>query len=202
MKIIFHKISNIYPNSIKGFKKSLELGCDKFELDIRKCNDTFVLFHDHMKDDKYISQENLNSLGEIDTLENFIIETKKYSGLEIYFDLKGTDISIVNFFKNNSNMLNHDNKYYFQSFNLEIVNKLKDADNRFICGFIVSGYRPISKQIINTIDYICIEEEFIGKYTQYNIDKYLWTVNSDKKKDYYDNLGITGIFTDYPQKFK
>ena len=104
MKIIFHKISNIYPNSIRGLKNSIDLGYKKFELDIRKCRDTFILYHDAVKNDRYISQENLIELGELDTLKNFISEINKYSGLEIYFDIKGTDISIVDFFKNNKNI--------------------------------------------------------------------------------------------------
>ena len=201
MKVIFHKISNIYPNSIKGLRTSIELGHKKFELDIRKCRDTFILYHDAIKNDGYVSQQNLLELGEIDTLKNFIHETNKYSGLEIYFDLKGTDITIVDFFKTNKNLLNFKNKYFFQSFNIEIIQKLKAAEPKFHCGFIVSGYRPISSNILNSMDYICIEEEFIGKYVQYDINKYLWTVNSDKKKDYYTNIGITGIFTDFPKKF-
>ena len=201
MKIIFHKISNIYPNSIKGFIKGVEEGYKNFELDIRKCSDDYILYHDAVINDRYISHENLNELDSIDTLKNFIIQTSKYSGLNIYFDLKGTDLSIVDFFIKNKDILNFDNNHYFQSFNLEIINKLKAANSSFKCGFIVSGYRPISEKIINNIDYICIEEEFVGKYTEYSIDKYLWTVNSDKKKDYYLKLGISGIFTDYPDKF-
>lgn len=201
MKIIFHKISKKYPNTIKGFNDSINLGHSKFELDIRKCKDTYVLYHDQVKNDKYISEENLSDLEDLDSLENFIMQSSKFDNLEIFFDIKGTDISIVNFFKNNEKNLNTKNKYYFQSFNPEIVEMLKVANPLFNCGLLVAGITPITNSIINTLNYISIEEEFIDKYLNYNIDKYIWTVNSISKYNYYLDIGIKGLFTDYPEKF-
>lgn len=202
MKIIFHKISKKYPNTIKGFEDSITQGYNKFELDIRKCKDTYILYHDQIKNGKYLSQENLSDLDCIDTLRDFLIISSQFSGLEIFFDIKGTDISIVDFFKNNSKFLNHKNKYHFQSFNLQIIELIKATNSQNICGLLIAGYIPINNQIINSIDYISIEEEFIDKYLCYNIDKYIWTVNSTLKYKYYEDIGVKGIITDYPGIFK
>jgi len=202
MKIIFHKISKKYPNTIKGFEDSITQGYNKFELDIRKCKDTYILYHDQIKNGKYLSQENLSDLDCIDTLRDFLIISSQFSGLEIFFDIKGTDISIVDFFKNNSQFLNHKNKYHFQSFNLQIIELIKATNSQNICGLLIAGYIPINNQIINSIDYISIEEEFIDKYLCYNIDKYIWTVNSTLKYKYYEDIGVKGIITDYPGIFK
>ena len=201
MKIIFHKISKKYPNTIRGFKDSINNGYDKFELDIRKCKDTFVLYHDQIKNGKYISQENLSDLDHLDTLQDFLILSHQFDNLEIFFDIKGTDISIVDFFKNNGKFLNHKNKYHFQSFNLQIIELLKVANPEYICGLLIAGYIPLNNDIINSIDYISIEEEFIDKYLCYNIDKYIWTVNYTFKYKYYEDIGVKGIFTDYPSLF-
>jgi glycerophosphoryl diester phosphodiesterase len=202
MKIIFHKISKKYPNTIKGFEDSITQGYNKFELDIRKCKDTYILYHDQIKNGKYVSQENLSDLDCIDTLRDFLIISSQFSGLEIFFDIKGTDISIVDFFKNNSKFLNHKNKYHFQSFNLQIIELIKATNSQNICGLLIAGYIPINNQIINSIDYISIEEEFIDKYLCYHIDKYIWTVNSTLKYKYYEEIGVKGIITDYPDIFK
>lgn len=202
MKIIFHKISKKYPNTIKGFEDSITQGYNKFELDIRKCKDTYILYHDQIKNGKYLSQENLSELDCIDTLRDFLIISSRFSNLEIFFDIKGTDISIVDFFKNNSKFLNHKNKYHFQSFNLQIIELIKAANSQNICGLLIAGYIPINNQIINSIDYISIEEEFIDKYLCYHIDKYIWTVNSTLKYKYYEEIGVKGIITDYPGIFK
>ena len=202
MKIIFHKISKKYPNTIKGFKDSITQGYNKFELDIRKCKNTHVLYHDQIKNGKYVSEENLSDLDYLDTLEDFLKISSQYNNLEIFFDIKGTDISIVDFFKNNSKFLNHKNRYHFQSFNLQIIELIKAANSENICGLLIAGYLPINNQIINSIDYISIEEEFIDKYLCYNIDKYIWTVNSILKYNHYQEIGIKGIITDYPNIFK
>ena len=201
MKIIFHKMSKKYPNTIYGFKDSISYGYRKFELDIRGCKDRLILFHDCIYNSQYLENISLSDLNDIDTFDDFITEANKYTGLEIYLDIKGNNMDDTNKIISKLQYFSNNNKLFIQSFNIDIIRKIKHYNAFINCGLIVSGYHDISDKNLSIIDYLVIEEEYIDKYLDINIDKYLYTVNIDYKKNKYDKLGVKGIFTDYPLKF-
>ena len=201
MKIIFHKMSKKYPNTIYGLKDSIKYGYRKFELDIRGCKDRIILYHDCVYKSQYLENHNFSDLNDIDTFDDFILEVNKHKGLEIYLDLKGDNMDDTNKIINKLQYFSNNNKLFIQSFNIDIIRKVKYYNAFINCGLIVSGYHDISDKNLAIINYLVIEEEFIDKYLHINIDKYLYTVNIDNKKDKYDKLDVKGIFTDYPLKF-
>lgn len=191
MKVIVHRLNSNSQNTIRGLKESLANDFRRFEVDIRKCGDKIVLCHDYL----YEPSETL------DDLECFLDYVNKQNNIEIYFDIKGTDNSIVYALKEMAKSFNVTNVYLFQSFNIDILLQLKALNLPHKRGLIVSGYRPIHYSVLYDIDYLCIEEEYVNKYIDYDIPKYLFTVNSAKMMEYYKKIGIKGIFTDVPHIF-
>ena len=130
-------------NIIRGLKERLANGFSKFEVDIRKCGDKIGLYE--------LSET-------LDDLECFLDYVNKQNNIEIYFDIKGTDSSIVHAFKEMATSFNVTNVYFFQSFNIDILLQLKGLNLPHKRGLIVSGYRPIHYSVLYDVHYLCIEE--------------------------------------------
>jgi glycerophosphoryl diester phosphodiesterase len=205
MEIINHKLFKDSENTINGLRQAISRGYNKFEVDIRQIRNDVVLYHDDTYKGSYIYELCFNELKNIDKFDDFIQEINVYcSNLHIYFDIKGIidiDLMINKIYK-----LNPKNKYYFQSFNIKTIYNLKQKIPLLKTGLILCGYNKLNidklKKIVN---YLCIEEEYLPEYLNDDIvthfDVYLWTVNISTKFEKYQQLGIKGIFTDYPKKF-
>ena len=205
MKIINHKLLIDNENTIDGLRQAIMRGYNKFEVDIRQIRNDIVLYHDDTYKGSYIYELCFNELENIDNFDNFIQEINSYcNNLHIYFDIKGiidTDLLIHKIYK-----LNPKNNYYFQSFNINTIYKLKQKIPSLKTGLILCGYNKINfYKIKNFVDYLCLEEEYLSEYLDDDIfnklDVYIWTVNISTKFEKYKQLGIKGIFTDYPKKF-
>lgn len=201
MKIIFHKMSKKYPNTIYGFKDSIRYGYRKFELDVRGCKDRLIIYHDHVCNNEYIENINFYDLKDVDLLDDFIIEANKHSNLEIYLDIKGNSIPDVNKLISVLGKFSNNNNIFVQSFNIDVLKKITTYSRSIKTGLIVAGFHDILFKNFKYVNYLVIEEEFIDKYLDIDIDKYLYTVNLDHKTKQYENYGVKGIFTDYPLKF-
>jgi glycerophosphoryl diester phosphodiesterase len=201
MKFIFHKLSKKYPNTINGLRDSIKLGHTKFEFDIRECRDKTIVYHDSSINNRPIKNLKHIDIPHINSLDDFLEEFNRYSNLEIYFDIKGSNINCVKKIIDKLDQSKNTNKFFFQSFNRDFLTYLKAANSSLVCGLIVSGYPINLKDNLSNIDYLVIEEEFIDKYLHINIDKYIYTVNSLDDLLHYRKIGLKGIFTDYPEKF-
>lgn len=206
MKIICHKMSRYFPNSVYGFIDNINKGYKSFELDINTCKNEIILYHDN-----YFNGNHIKTLCKTDFIYNgkycvntfleFINVANNYNNLNIFFDIKGVDSNIIDYICYMYPKFNPNNNYYFQSFNYKFIKKIKKTNTSICCGLLVDGYIPISKKMLKYIDYFCILEDFYPEFIKYEKDIYLWNIDSNKYYQCYVNENIKGLITDYPEIF-
>lgn len=219
-------------NTIVAFKKALVDGCDGFEFDVQQTKDgKIIVFHDwtlertsngqgHLRD---YTLEELKKLdvgswfseefqGErIPTLEETldIIPNDKLINIELkekYSTERGTEKKVLEIIKKypNKNII-------VSSFSHNLLKNLKELDSsvkvgillesalvnldRYIenLGFNIDGYHP-SKSFININDVEYLKSK--------GIDINVWTVNSLEDARILENMRVTRIITNFPEKFK
>jgi hypothetical protein len=206
MKIICHKISSLYPNSIFGLIDNLNKGYKSFNIDVNTCKNELILYNDN-----YFNGEHIQNLMKNDFLYNgkYCVNTflelmsvfNNYNNINLFFNLKGIDPNIVDYICLIYNKFNQNNNYYFQSSNFKFIKKFKKNNNTIICGLKIQGYIPISYKMLKYIDFFCIEEDFYTHYVNYGKDIYLYGINNKKYYDSFIIENIKGIVTDYPELF-
>jgi glycerophosphoryl diester phosphodiesterase len=207
MKIICNRISRLYPNSIYGFIHNLNMGFTSFEIDLNTCINEVILYnYDYFngKHIKYLHKQNFCLDGKycVNTFMEFIDVLNNYNNLDIFFDIKGSDIDIIEYIYFIYPRLNTNNQYFFQSYNYNFLKKLKRKIPSINCGLLVNGYIPIKKKMLKYIDFFCIKEDFIHCFSEYGKDIYLWNIIYNNDIINYKNAGVKGIITNYPENFQ
>lgn len=228
--IIAHRgASSIAPeNTLKAFKKAIELKADCIEFDIHKSKDgEIVIMHDantyrttgHYGSVKEMTLEELRQLdcgdGEkIPTLRELVRLAKGKIGLNCEVKVRGIAEQIIKILNEEDSL----KTTIISSFKHDILLKIQKLEPRIKLasleptktGWIRSwiSRRKLIRVAINNKFYAInpffklVNRNFIAKTHNNNLKIFPWTVNSDSAIKKLINLGVNGIITNDVEKVR
>ena len=210
IKSIAHRGFMLKDNSIQAFNRAFGIGFDMIELDIQICKDDVVIYHDLTFNNKFVSELTYKEMKSFDCdIINFdyFIKNFSYEAIDIYIDIKGSDLVIEKIFeyitKNNINI----STFYFASFNFNHLQKLQlfksMSQFNFKIGFITQNSFNIDilNSIIKDIDFIVYELDYLNHLEidllkKNNITVYVYTLKNEIYLKKLQNYNIDGIVSD------
>ncbi len=209
-------------NTLKSFKKALELNVDAVELDVYVCKSgELVVLHDNKVDRTtngkgYIAEKTLDELKTLDAgggekipllSEVFDIIDKQ---VKINIELKGISTAkpvyelIENYVKNKS--WKYDD-FIISSFNHYELKKFKELNPNIKIGALIAGipigFAEFAKKINADSVNLCIEfinQEFVDDAHKRGLKVYVQTVNDLDDIKRMKNLNVDGIFSNFPDR--
>jgi len=208
-------------NSMKAFKKAIELKVDMIELDLRKCKSgELVVIHDYKLKGKYkrrkVSDFTLKELQKIYSgknehvlkLEEALDCVKRKAKINI--ELKSQNIAkrlmkIIDTYVENYKWKYSD--FLISSYNHVELNKIKKINPKLKLGLIICGI-PVSKAKFAEnfgahaihLDYEFINKGFITDAHKRNIKVIVYTVDDPQDIKKMKRWGVDGIISDYPDR--
>ncbi len=215
-------------NTIAAFKKAIELKADGIEFDVQMTKDgQLVVIHDETLErvsgiKGWVKDYNLEELKNINVNLNFKEQGKMYiptleevlllikeNDLEINVELKNGVVFYENIEEKTISLLkkmNLSKRAIISSFNHYSVLKAKELEPDLRVAFIFSdGYIDMPKYgkkyevySLHPALYNIQYPEFLNKCKENKIKVNTWTVNEEKYFILAYEMGIDGIFTNYP----
>lgn len=216
-------------NTLSSFKKAISLDVNMIELDVHICKSGEVVVI-HNKDTKKINNKkelvknknycDLKKIG-IPTLENVLDLVNRKTTVNI--ELKGKNTAypvsqiIKNYIKNKRWKISD---FLISSFDKQELEKIVKHLPRAKKAFLVSPLRPYSFWIkrfpfifkshlrfAKKIDSFSINlhknlvnQKIIALAHSENLKVFVYTVNQEREIRYLKNIGVDGIFSDYPER--
>jgi glycerophosphoryl diester phosphodiesterase len=202
-------------NTIRSFKKALELGVNAVELDVRKTKDgQLVVIHDSEVD------KTTNGVGKVDefTLEE-IKEFVKQKGekiptlkealdfldekVKILVELKetGYEEKVYDLIKEQGLIDN----VIIVSFKEEALKRIRELDPNIETGFIYARYKkPLEKAEELKVDYVLPLYHFthtadVKRAHEKGLKVIVWTINKKEDVEKFVAKGVDGITSDSPE---
>ncbi len=194
MEIIGHRGAKgqAKENSIEAFKMCLRADADMLETDVRMQGKELVLSHDAT-----IKTGNYTKL--VDLLE--LIKGKIPLNLEI--KEARTIPSLIKALKD------YKGEIVFSSFDFGILKKIKETFPEYEIAVLEkwSGIRAVAEASLLGTDRIHINQtwlwsNFVRSLNHKGYKLYAYTVNTTERAKELEEWGVSGIFTDYPDRFK
>jgi glycerophosphoryl diester phosphodiesterase len=194
MEIIGHRgAKGIAPeNTLESFSKALEFNVDAIETDLRVHEGIIVLSHEAtLKSATYTKLSDLLKL----------INGKVPINLEI------KEASVIPLLK--SSLSAYNGEIIFSSFEYSILKRLKKVIPEGEIAVLEkwSGIRAISVASLLDTNRIHIKQtwlwsNFVRSLNHKGYRLYAYTVNDTERAEELEEWGVTGIFTDYPDRFR
>jgi glycerophosphoryl diester phosphodiesterase len=209
-------------NTLKSFKKALELHVDAVELDVYVCKSgELVVIHDDKVNRTtngkgYVVEKTLNELRSLDAGEGEKIPLltevldlvdKK---VKINIELKGTGTAkpvhelIESYVKNNSWKYDH---FMISSFNHYDLKSFKELNPNIKIGALIMGipigFAEFAEKVNADSINLCIEsinKEFVDDAHKRGFKVYVWTVNDSDDIERIKALNVDGIFSNFPDR--
>jgi len=224
IKIVAHRGASGYApeNTLLAFKKAIDLGCDKVELDVRLTKDNqIVVIHD---DDinrttngrgevsqltlKQIKKFNCSEKQKIPTLQEVIDLCKDKIDLQIELKAEGTAKLVNDLIIENDILAN----ITVTSFKYRFLQKMFILNRKVDLGLLFENY-IISKRIILWIigrligiNYVCpnypvVNKKIVDKAHRLGMRVYVFDVKTKEEGQKLIAMGVDEIGTDFPKLF-
>jgi len=201
-------------NTIRSFRKAIELGVDAVELDVRKTKDDgLIVIHDEEVD---MTTDGKGKVGEL-TMEEIkelqIEKGEEIPTLEEALDFIGRKVKILIELKEvgyEDRVLDlvrrkelTDN-VILVSFKEEALRRIRELDSEVKTGFIFARYRrPLDKAVELKADYVLSLYHFthtadVEKAHERGLKVIVWTINKKEDVEEYVRKGVDGITSDAP----
>ncbi|MFH1661748.1 MAG: glycerophosphodiester phosphodiesterase [Candidatus Falkowbacteria bacterium] len=209
-------------NTLRSFKKAINLGVDMIELDVYICKTgEVVVMHDNKVDrmtngSGYVDSKSLKQLKKLKIKKSEKIPTLREvlnlinRKTKINIELKGEKIaspvlSIIKEYVNKNNWSYDD--FLISSFNhyeLQKFNKLnKDIKIGALTYCIPIGFAEFAEKINTYSIHLSkdfINKKFVNDAHKRNLKVFVYTVNDIDDIKRIKKLGVDGIFSDYPDR--
>jgi len=102
-------------------------------------------------------------------------------------------------------------RFYIQSFDMRPLQYVKKEYPKVVIGFLTDNKKSTFEENINELGFLphiysphysLVTSELVTKAHNKNIRVVPWTVNTTEEAKRVVNLGVNGIITDYPERFK
>jgi len=201
-------------NTIRSFKKAIELGVDAVELDVRKTSDgKLIVIHDSNVEKTAdgegevceltlgeVKELNLEKGEKIPTLDEALdfLDGK----VKILIELKesGYEEEVLGLVRDKG--LNE--QVVIVSFKEDVLKRIRALDSNIETGFIYARYRkPLEKAVELKTDYILPLYHFthsstVKKAHEMGLKVIVWTINKKEDVEKFVRKGVDGISSDYP----
>lgn len=205
-------------NTLLSFKKAIEMGCGRTELDVSLTKDKqAVVFHDdflsRVSNSKgFIKNKTLKDLKKvclkgnqkIPTLQEVIDLCKGKIELQIELKDKGT-AEIAGKLIIKKKILR---KVVVTSFFPEYLKEIKEFDSRIKAGLLFDKLTPSVWRIVkkNKLEYLgprgnIVSKEMVDKAHEKGLKVYAWGVNDKGLFERLVKMGVEDIGTNFPKKF-
>jgi len=201
-------------NTLISFKKALELGVDAVELDVYVCKSgQLVVVHDRYVEEKTF--EELRSLDagkgqKIPTLNEVLdlVNNKVIVNIELKGEETAKPVSDIIEKYVTENGWSNDN-FIVSSFNHIELKKFKDLQPNIKIGALITGipvdYAKFGQDLeaysVN-LSMEFINKEFVDDAHKRGLKVCVWTVNDVDDIQRMKNLGVDGMFSNYPDRLK
>ena len=211
-------------NTLKSFKKALELNIDAIELDVYICKSgELVLIHDDKIDRTtngkgYVIEKTLDELKTLDAgngekvpllHEALDIINKQ---VKINIELKGTNTAkpvndlIEEYVKNKGWKYEH---FLISSFNHYELKKFNELNPNIEIGALITGIpigfaefaEKVNAKYVN-LSMEFINQDFVNDAHKRGLKVYVWTVNNIDDIERMKALNVDGIFSNFPDRIK
>ena len=209
-------------NTLKSFKKALELNVDAVELDIYVCKSgELVVIHDDKVNRTtngkgYVVEKTFEELSTLDAGEGEkipklsevldLIDRK----VKVNIELKGVKTAkpvhelIEKYVKNKG--WEYDD-FLISSFNHYELKKFRKLNPKIKIGALISGipigFSKFAKMLnVDSVN-LCFEfinQEFVDDAHNRNLKVYVWTVNDSDHIESMKTFGVDGIFSNFPDR--
>ncbi|HIG94968.1 MAG TPA: glycerophosphodiester phosphodiesterase [Nanoarchaeota archaeon] len=209
-------------NTLKSFKKALELNVDAVELDIYVCKSgELVVIHDDKVNRTtngkgYVVEKTFEELSTLDAGEGEkipklsevldLIDRK----VKVNIELKGVKTAkpvhelIEKYVKNKG--WEYDD-FLISSFNHYELKKFRKLNPKIKIGALISGipigFSKFAKMLnVDSVN-LCFEfinQEFVDDAHNRNLKVYVWTVNDSDDIERMKTFGVDGIFSNFPDR--
>lgn len=209
-------------NTLRSFAKALELNVDMIELDVYVCRSgELVVIHDDKVDRTthghgYVIEMSFDELRQLDagkgekipTLSEVLDLVNRQAKVNIELKGPGTAKPVYKLLKDyiDTKGWQHDD-FLISSFNHYELQRMKDMDAEFKIGALITGipigYAAFAEKLNAYSVNLCIEfinEEFVQDAHQRGFKVFVWTVNDQDDIERVKELGIDGIFSNYPDR--
>ena len=201
-------------NTLKSFKKALEIGVDAIELDVRKTKDGHLaVLHDAdvkrtTNGEGLVSELTLKEIKDLDagsgekipTLEETLDFLDKK--VRVFVELKETGIekevlSMVHEKRLEKNVV-------IVSFLEDALTKVRELDKDIETGLIYARHKnPLKAALELKANYLLALYSFthtanVEKAYEYGLKVIVWTINSPQEAEEYAKKGVDGIASDKP----
>jgi len=205
-------------NTLRSFKKAIELGVDAVELDVRRTRDgEIVVIHDAEVDRttngkglvreltlKEIKQLVTEKGEKIPTLEEALDFLDKK--VKILIELKETDFedTVMNLIREKG----LENNVIIVSFLEEALRRVRELDDEVETGLIYARHKnPIRAALELRANYLLPLYRFthtanVQKAHENGLKVIVWTINEEKEVSEYVKKGVDGIASDKPDILK
>jgi len=200
-------------NTLRSFKKALEIGVDAVELDVRKTRDNqIVVIHD--ADVKRTTNgEGLVSELTLREIQSFSSEGEKIPTLEETLDFLGKKVKVfielkeVGIEEQVISIIRHkglEKNVVIVSFLEDALKKVRELDKDVETGLIYAKHKnPIKAALELKAQYLLALYRFIHtanveKAHQNGLKVVVWTINNPAEVEEYAKKGVDGIASDKP----
>jgi len=209
-------------NTLASIQKALDLDVDMIEIDVFKITSgEIVVFHDEKIDRLTNGSGDIESL-DLDSLKNLTVEGNHKIPLlsevldlinhkvPLNIELKGPGTSegvihIINSYMENEGWTLDD--FLISSFNWEELKKMR-LINKDIKIAVLTESNPLDaiaiakdlKAIAVNPNYLSLTKENVSEIKSHGFKIFTWTVNDTEQISKLRELGVDGIFTNYPER--
>lgn len=209
-------------NTLASIQKALDLNVDMIEIDVFKITSgEIVVFHDEKIDRLTNGSGDIESL-DLESLKNLTVEGNHKIPLlsevldlinhkvPLNIELKGPGTSegvihIINSYMENEGWTLDD--FLISSFNWEELKKMR-LINKDIKIAVLTESNPLDaiaiakdlKAIAVNPNYLSLTKENVSEIKSHGFKIFTWTVNDTEQISKLRELGVDGIFTNYPER--
>lgn len=213
--------ASVYPeNTMLGFQKAKDAGCNGIELDLHLTKDNkVVVIHDKTlgrttNGKGYVRDCTLKELKKLDAGEGERIPAleevlKTFTKLKLLLELKDSGEDSVRLCKETIKLADRE-RCVFVSFSLDALKKIREIQPDAKTGLIFSRPWPPMDELDFLPRYItavCPRRDrldgIVSEFAKQNrLALYVWTVNTEEEVREIKRYGVTGIVSDNPGEVK
>ncbi|MDZ7798191.1 MAG: glycerophosphodiester phosphodiesterase family protein [Patescibacteria group bacterium] len=209
-------------NTLASFQKALDLKVDMIELDVYQCHsEELVVMHDDKVDRTtnghgYVWEKTLKELKKLEavagekipTLRQVLDLIDKKVPVNIELKEENTAQSVAQIINQYKNKGWSDEDFIISSFNHIELQKIKKLQPKIKIGALLCGmpadYATLAEKMgtysINpNLEFI--NQEFVDDAHARGLKIFVWTVNDKDDIERMKNLGVDGLFSNYPDRF-
>lgn len=209
-------------NTIESFQLAINMNFKMIEFDVRRTKDhQFIIFHNKDINGKAINSLTYQELLSFTKTEGYQVPLLKdvlkicYNKIMLDIELKekGYELEVIDLIEKNY----HTSHFIITSFYDTVIQNIKEHYPHIKAGLLLGMENASLKQRISEFfpfyrlksskadfvvpNYHLVTPWFLKKCRQYQYKVYVWTVNADSIYSKLIRHRVSGIITDYPQRY-